>query len=171
MPPLDPATQPDALSDAMLLAITGGLLDAVVFLLHGHVFASSMTGNLVFLGIAILSRDWADIVAHLRPPRRLLRRSPHLQTSSNPPGRPFRFPRPGTGDRNHLRPRLATRQLSSHGIHLHHRLRRRHPGRQIPPRRPFRLQLHLHHRQPSRYSRRSLRRRHPKLHARASPLT
>ena len=67
MPPLDPATQPDALSDAMLLAITGGLLDAVVFLLHGHVFASSMTGNAVFLGIAILSRSCADIVSHLVP--------------------------------------------------------------------------------------------------------
>ena len=67
MPPLDPATQPDALSDAMLLAATGGLLDAIVFLNHGHVFANAMTGNVVFLGIAILGRDWAEIVPHLVP--------------------------------------------------------------------------------------------------------
>jgi uncharacterized membrane protein YoaK (UPF0700 family) len=67
MPPLDPATQPDALLDAMLLAATGGLLDAIVFLNHGHVFATAMTGNVVFLGIAILGRDWADIVPHLVP--------------------------------------------------------------------------------------------------------
>jgi uncharacterized membrane protein YoaK (UPF0700 family) len=51
----------------MLLAATGGLLDAVVFLAHGHVFANSMTGNVVFLGIAILGHDGADIVSHLVP--------------------------------------------------------------------------------------------------------
>lgn len=67
MLPFDPATQPDALSDAMLLATTGGLLDAIVFLNHGHVFATAMTGNVVFLGIAILGRDWAEIVPHLVP--------------------------------------------------------------------------------------------------------
>jgi uncharacterized membrane protein YoaK (UPF0700 family) len=38
-----------------------------VFLLHGHVFANTMTGNVVFLGIAILGRDWVDIVSHLVP--------------------------------------------------------------------------------------------------------
>jgi uncharacterized membrane protein YoaK (UPF0700 family) len=67
MPPPDPATQPNALSDAMLLAATGGLLDAVVYLNQGHVFANAMSGNVVFLGIAILGRDWADIVPHLVP--------------------------------------------------------------------------------------------------------
>src|SRR5438552_6913518 len=67
MPPPDPAIQPDALSDAMLLATTGGLLDAIVYLNHGHVFANAMTGNVVFLAIAILGRDWADIVPHLVP--------------------------------------------------------------------------------------------------------
>jgi uncharacterized membrane protein YoaK (UPF0700 family) len=64
---LEDSVQPAALPDAMLLAATGGLLDAVVFLLHGHVFANSMTGNVVFLGIAMLGRDWADIVPHLVP--------------------------------------------------------------------------------------------------------
>src|SRR5206468_10321189 len=67
MPPLDAATQPEALSDAMLLAATGGLLDAVVFLNHGPVFANAMTGYVVFLGIAILGRDWADIVPDMVP--------------------------------------------------------------------------------------------------------
>ena len=67
MPPLDPATQPDALSDAMLLAATGGLLDVIVFLNHGHVFATTMTGNVIFLGIAVLGRNWADIVPRIVP--------------------------------------------------------------------------------------------------------
>lgn len=67
MPLTDPATQPDALSDAMLLATTGGLLDAITYLNHGHVFANAMTGNVIFLGIAILGRDWREIAPHLIP--------------------------------------------------------------------------------------------------------
>jgi uncharacterized membrane protein YoaK (UPF0700 family) len=68
MPPAaDTAKQPNALIDALLLAATGGLLDAVVYLNHGHVFANAMTGNVIFLGIAVLGRDWADIVPHLVP--------------------------------------------------------------------------------------------------------
>jgi uncharacterized membrane protein YoaK (UPF0700 family) len=67
MPPIDPAPQPAALPDAMLLAATGGLLDAVVYLNHGHVFANAMSGNVIFLGIAVLGRDWGDIVPHLVP--------------------------------------------------------------------------------------------------------
>ena len=49
---LDP--QPAALPEAVLLATIGGLLDAIVYLNDGHVFANAMTGNIVFLGIAIL---------------------------------------------------------------------------------------------------------------------
>jgi uncharacterized membrane protein YoaK (UPF0700 family) len=67
MPPHDSSVQPDALSNAMLLATAGGLLDAIVYLNHGHVFANAMTGNIIFLGIAVTSRHWSDIVPHLVP--------------------------------------------------------------------------------------------------------
>jgi uncharacterized membrane protein YoaK (UPF0700 family) len=67
MHPQDPSAQPAALPDAMLLATTGGLLDAFVYLNHGHVFANAMTGNIIFLGIAVLGRDWAEIFPHLVP--------------------------------------------------------------------------------------------------------
>jgi len=67
MPPPDTSVQPDALPDAMLLATTGGLLDAVVYLNHGHVFANSMTGNVIFLGIAVVGQNWGEIVPHLVP--------------------------------------------------------------------------------------------------------
>jgi uncharacterized membrane protein YoaK (UPF0700 family) len=67
MQPRDTSPQPAALPDAMLLATTGGLLDAVVYLNHGHVFANAMSGNVIFLGIAIIGRDWGDIVPHLVP--------------------------------------------------------------------------------------------------------
>jgi uncharacterized membrane protein YoaK (UPF0700 family) len=67
MPFADTTKQPNALTNALLLAATGGLLDAVVYLNHGHVFANAMTGNVIFLGIALLGRDWGDIVPHLVP--------------------------------------------------------------------------------------------------------
>jgi uncharacterized membrane protein YoaK (UPF0700 family) len=67
MQPQDTSPQPAALPDAMLLATTGGLLDAVVYLNHGHVFANAMTGNIIFLGIAFTGRHWSDIVPHLVP--------------------------------------------------------------------------------------------------------
>jgi uncharacterized membrane protein YoaK (UPF0700 family) len=51
----------------MLLATTGGLLDAIVYLSHGRVFANAMSGNVIFLGIAFLGRDWADIIPHVVP--------------------------------------------------------------------------------------------------------
>jgi uncharacterized membrane protein YoaK (UPF0700 family) len=67
MPPADTSPPSNALLDAMLLAATGGLLDAVVYLNHGHVFANAMTGNVIFLGIAVLGHNWKDIVPHLVP--------------------------------------------------------------------------------------------------------
>jgi uncharacterized membrane protein YoaK (UPF0700 family) len=62
-----PITQPNALTDAALLAGTAGLMDAVVYLNHGHVFANAMTGNLIFLGIAVVGSDWSGILPRLLP--------------------------------------------------------------------------------------------------------
>ena len=52
---------------AVLLAITGGALDAFIYLNHGHVFAAAMTGNGVLLGVAILHHDYAQALRHLLP--------------------------------------------------------------------------------------------------------
>src|SRR5580704_10715651 len=67
MPQNDTFTPTNALSEAMLLATTGGLLDAIVYLNHGHVFANAMTGNVIFLGIAVLGQNWGEIGPHLVP--------------------------------------------------------------------------------------------------------
>jgi uncharacterized membrane protein YoaK (UPF0700 family) len=67
MQPQDAFVPLAALPDAMLLAGTGGLLDAVVYLNHGHVFVNAMSGNVIFLGIAVLGHDWGDIAPHLVP--------------------------------------------------------------------------------------------------------
>jgi uncharacterized membrane protein YoaK (UPF0700 family) len=67
MPDPAPKTQPDTLISATLLAATGGLLDAVVYTLHGHVFANAMTGNVILLGVTAFSRDWMQALRHLAP--------------------------------------------------------------------------------------------------------
>jgi uncharacterized membrane protein YoaK (UPF0700 family) len=59
--------QPEQLPDAMLLAATGGLLDAVVYLNHGHVFANAMTGNIILFSIAATEQNWMQAVRHLVP--------------------------------------------------------------------------------------------------------
>jgi uncharacterized membrane protein YoaK (UPF0700 family) len=52
---------------ALLLAAVAGLLDAIVYLNHGHVFATAMTGNTVLLGIAALSGDFGQVIHHAAP--------------------------------------------------------------------------------------------------------
>jgi uncharacterized membrane protein YoaK (UPF0700 family) len=59
------STEP--LSAALLLAATGGLLDAFVYLNHGHVFANAMTGNVVLLGIALVGHHGFQAIRHLAP--------------------------------------------------------------------------------------------------------
>lgn len=55
------------LTSATLLAAAGGLLDAVVYLNHGHVFANAMTGNVIFLGIEAVDHDYSGILPHIAP--------------------------------------------------------------------------------------------------------
>jgi uncharacterized membrane protein YoaK (UPF0700 family) len=75
MPPHAPESgepsKATTLASAILLAATGGLLDAVVYLDHGHVFANAMTGNVIFLGIAAISPgpkpDWSQVFRYALP--------------------------------------------------------------------------------------------------------
>ena len=60
-------TRQNSLLSAALLALNGGLLDAFVYLNHGHVFANAMTGNGVLFGIALLSHDPVQAVRHAVP--------------------------------------------------------------------------------------------------------
>ncbi len=68
--PEPPETLPGTarnLAAAALLAVCGGMLDATVYLLHGHVFATAMTGNAVLMGIALLAHDDRQALRHLLP--------------------------------------------------------------------------------------------------------
>jgi uncharacterized membrane protein YoaK (UPF0700 family) len=48
-----------------LLAAAGGFLDGFTYVGHGHVFANSMTGNVVLLGINFFSGSWRTGLNHL----------------------------------------------------------------------------------------------------------
>ncbi|MBR0736057.1 DUF1275 domain-containing protein [Bradyrhizobium liaoningense] len=52
---------------ASLLTMSGGFLDAFSWLSLGGVFASSHTGNVVFLGIDAVSGQWWQAAHHLLP--------------------------------------------------------------------------------------------------------
>jgi len=57
----------EQVSFAGLLTATGGFLDAFTFVGHGHVFANSMTGNVVLLGLAAGTGDFTSVWWHLVP--------------------------------------------------------------------------------------------------------
>lgn len=47
--------------------MSSGLIDAVIYMHYGQVFAFAMTGNLVLLGVALSSRDSLQILRHFLP--------------------------------------------------------------------------------------------------------
>jgi uncharacterized membrane protein YoaK (UPF0700 family) len=73
MPPAAPNPDEESsfnatdIASAILLAATGGVTDAIVYLDHGHVFANAMTGNVIFLGIALMQKEWAQSLRHIVP--------------------------------------------------------------------------------------------------------
>lgn len=63
-----PAFAPEqSLAVASLLTMSGGFLDAFTWLSLGGVFASSQTGNVVFLGVYAMSGQWQQAAHHVLP--------------------------------------------------------------------------------------------------------
>ena len=58
---------PGIIAALILLATSSGLIDAVLYMRHGHVFAYAMTGNVVLLGVAISTGNLLEIGRHLSP--------------------------------------------------------------------------------------------------------
>jgi uncharacterized membrane protein YoaK (UPF0700 family) len=56
-----------SVTNAALLAVIGGYLDAFTYIGHGHVFANAMTGNVVLLGIYGVAQNWTQSLRHLPP--------------------------------------------------------------------------------------------------------
>lgn len=63
----EPKIPTPVLSDSALLAAAGGYLDGFTYVGHGHVLANAMTGNVVLLGINIISGSWETALRHLPP--------------------------------------------------------------------------------------------------------
>lgn len=51
----------------VLLACTGGFLDAYTYLCRGGVFANAQTGNIVLLGLSLAQRRWSGALSYLLP--------------------------------------------------------------------------------------------------------
>jgi uncharacterized membrane protein YoaK (UPF0700 family) len=60
-------TAHNSLFVALLLAASGGFLDAFTYFGHGHVFANAMTGNVVLLGINAAAGETRQALSHLWP--------------------------------------------------------------------------------------------------------
>jgi uncharacterized membrane protein YoaK (UPF0700 family) len=59
--------QLSGLAQSSVLAGAGGFLDAFTYVGHGHVFANSMTGNVVLLGVNVIAGDVRQSLTHLLP--------------------------------------------------------------------------------------------------------
>ena len=57
----------ESLSVGLLLALTGGLLDAYSYLNRGEVFATAETGNIVLLGIHRAQQQWGQALRYVFP--------------------------------------------------------------------------------------------------------
>ena len=51
----------------ILLAFTGGFLDAYTYILRGNVFANAQTGNIVLLGINIANGNISKVIYYFVP--------------------------------------------------------------------------------------------------------
>lgn len=52
---------------AVLLALSGGLMDCYSYLVRDHVFANAQTGNMLLFGVNLASGDWAQCVHYAVP--------------------------------------------------------------------------------------------------------
>lgn len=52
---------------AVLLALSGGIMDCYSYLVRDHVFANAQTGNMLLFGVNLASGDWAQCVHYAVP--------------------------------------------------------------------------------------------------------
>lgn len=57
----------ESLAIGLLLALTGGFLDAYTYVARGRVFANAQTGNIVLLGMNLADRNFTTALSYLIP--------------------------------------------------------------------------------------------------------
>lgn len=51
----------------IVLAASGGFMDAYSYIMRDRVFANAQTGNMLLLGVSISERNWPEVVRYLFP--------------------------------------------------------------------------------------------------------
>lgn len=64
----DYCEEEESIRVGMLLAFGIGILNATTYVSRGHVFASSQSGNLLYLGLDLANGDFSQVVKYLFPP-------------------------------------------------------------------------------------------------------
>ena len=57
--------QVSAIAASSLVTAAGGMIDAWVYLAHGHVFATAQTGNVVLMAVSLAKADFPQAANHL----------------------------------------------------------------------------------------------------------
>ena len=57
----------ESLGLGVLLAISGGAMDAYSYILRGEVFANAQTGNMLLLGVHLAQGEWAQALSYFLP--------------------------------------------------------------------------------------------------------
>ena len=64
-----PRQMSDSYLTAVLIVLSGGLLDAYTYFCRGQVFANAPTGNIVLMSAQLASGQWLRAVRYLTLPR------------------------------------------------------------------------------------------------------
>ena len=57
----------ESLGLGILLAISGGAMDAYSYICRDEVFANAQTGNMLLLGVYLAQGEWAEALRYLCP--------------------------------------------------------------------------------------------------------
>jgi len=57
----------ESLPVGILLALSGGMMDAYSYIGRGHVFANAQTGNILLLGISLSQGQWGECLRYVCP--------------------------------------------------------------------------------------------------------
>ena len=57
----------DSIPCGILLAVSGGCMDAYSYMFRGHVFANAQTGNMLFCGVNLANGNFSDTLRYLWP--------------------------------------------------------------------------------------------------------
>ncbi len=64
----EPERAEESMKVGLILSLSIGILNACTYVTRGHVFASSQSGNLLYLGLDFAEGDFSNVIKYLFPP-------------------------------------------------------------------------------------------------------